>query len=91
MDFQERQLHPQLMAVPGIYNIIEFATLVNLVKLRLCLIAVLSFMFYHYTKNYFQGQTLPDFGVLTRFRTEEVAFMGDIEAMFHHVSPSAHP
>ena len=42
--FSRKALRPQLMTVPGIYHIMEFTTLVNLVKLGLCLIAVLSFM-----------------------------------------------
>ena len=45
--FSRKALHPQLMTVPGIYHIMEFTTLVNLVKLGSCLIAVLSFMVHH--------------------------------------------
>ena len=33
IDLQEKQLHPQLMTVSGIYYVMEFNTLVNLIKL----------------------------------------------------------
>ena len=63
------------MTVSGIYHIMAFTTLVNLVKLGRCLIAVLSFMVPDLTSKLV--------GVLTRFRTEEVAIISDIKAMFH--------
>ena len=70
------------MTVSGIYHIMEFTTLVNLVKLGRCLI---EFQGTSLNKELLQGPDLTSklVGVLTRFRTEEVAFISDIEAMFH--------
>ena len=89
MDFQKRQLHPQLMTVPGIYHITTSRgnTLANLVKLGWCLIVVLSFMVQTLSKELLPGPELTSqlVGIFTRFRIEEMVFMADIQAIFHQV------
>ena len=87
MGFQETQLHPQLTTVPGIYHIMEFTTLVKPGKIRVVFDCSAEFHGTSLNKELLPGPDLTNqlVGVLTRFRTEEVAFMADIEAMFHQV------
>ena len=65
----------------------EFTTLVNLLKLGWCLIVSVEFRDTSLNKELLPGLELTSqlVEVLTRFRTEKVKFMVDIEAMFHQV------
>ena len=85
MDFQERQLHLQQMIVPGIYHIMEFSCKPG--KIRVVFDCSTEFHGTSLNKELLPGPDLTSqlVGVLTRFRSEEVAFMVDIEAMFHQV------
>ena len=87
MDFQERQLHPQLMTVPGIYPHHGVYHPCKPGKIRVVFDCSAEFHGTSLNKELLPGPDLTSqlVGVLTRFRTEEVALMADIEAMFHRV------
>ena len=83
---QRKQMPNEIMASYGISHIMVSSTQANLERLELFSAAAPIFRA-SLNRNLLSGPNLTNqlIGILLRFRTEEVAFMDDIEAIFYQV------